>query len=67
MKRTYAARIAMAGASAGIAAGIMSMLGILPLWMDAAVLVLSFPVFVIGLYLWWMAKEGREDIPFIGY
>jgi hypothetical protein len=67
MKRSGAARIAMAGVAAGIAAGMMNMLGIIPLWVYAAVLVLSFPVFVIGLYLWWMAKEGREDIPFIGY
>jgi len=57
----------MAGAAAGITAGILNMLGILPLWLYAAVLVLSFPVFIIGLYLWWMAKEGKEDIPFIGY
>jgi hypothetical protein len=67
MKRRNAARIAMAGAAAGITACILNMLGILPLWLYAAVLVLSFPVFIIGLYLWWMAKEGKEDIPFIGY
>jgi len=67
MKRRYAARIAMAGASACITAYIVNMLGILSLWLYAAVLVLSFPVFIIGLFLWWMAEEGKEDIPFIGY
>jgi hypothetical protein len=67
MKRRNAAWIAMVGAAAGITAGILNMLGILPLWLYAAVLVLSFPVFIIGLYLWWMAEGGTEDIPFIGY
>jgi hypothetical protein len=67
MKRRNAARIAAVSASAGITAGIVNMLGVLPLWLYAAVLVLSFPVFIIGLYLWWMAKEGTGDIPFIGY
>jgi len=57
----------MAGASACITAYIVNMLGILSLWLYAAVLVLSFPVFIIGLFLWWMAEEGKEDIPFIGY
>ncbi len=57
----------MVGAAAGITAGILNMLGNLPLWLYAAVLVLSFPVFIIGLYLWWMAEGGTEDIPFIGY
>jgi threonine/homoserine/homoserine lactone efflux protein len=67
MKGRNAAWIAMVGVSAGITAGILNMLGILPLWLYAAVLVLSFPVFIIGLYLWWMAEGGTEDIPFIGY
>jgi hypothetical protein len=67
MKRKDAARISIAGILACVTAAGLNVIGILPLWLYAAVLVLSFPVFVIGLYLWWMAKEGREDIPFIGY
>jgi hypothetical protein len=29
--------------------------------------VLAFPPAVLALFLWWMADEGEEDIPFIGY
>jgi len=29
--------------------------------------VIAFPIFVIFIALWWNAKSGEEDIPFIGY
>jgi len=51
--------------SAGV--GILHISGFVPLWIYAAVLALMFPVVVLALSFWWMAKEGREDIPFIGY
>ena len=41
--------------------------GWIPLWVFAAVVVLAFPPTVVALFLWWMAGEGKEDIPFIGY
>jgi hypothetical protein len=41
--------------------------GRIPLWVYAAVVVLAFPPAVLALFLWWMADEGEEDIPFIGY
>jgi len=41
--------------------------GMIPLWVFAAVVVLAFPPTVLALFLWWMAAEGKEDIPFIGY
>jgi hypothetical protein len=41
--------------------------GILPLLGYEARLVVCFPIFVICVFLWWMAREHGEDIPFIGY
>lgn len=41
--------------------------GLLPLAGYEAVVVVCFPVFLISLFLWWMAREHGEDIPFIGY
>jgi len=41
--------------------------GWIPFWVFAAVVVLAFPPTVLALFLWWMADEGKEDIPFIGY
>jgi hypothetical protein len=41
--------------------------GQIPVWIAEVLLVVAFPVFVLSLGLWWMASEGKEDIPFIGY
>jgi hypothetical protein len=41
--------------------------GIIPLWGYEVLLVALFPIFVICLGLWWMAKEHEPDIPFLGY
>jgi hypothetical protein len=67
MMQKHAARIAWAGGIISAGVGILHMSGFVPLWAYAAVLVLMFPVIIIGLCLWWMAQEGKEDIPFIGY
>ncbi len=67
MKKKHAARIAGAGVSISAGVGILHISGFVPLWIYAAVLALMFPVVVLALFFWWMAKEGREDIPFIGY
>ena len=41
--------------------------GTIPEWLYLAVLVAGFPLFVLFLGLWWMAREGDADIPFMGY
>jgi len=41
--------------------------GTLPLVGYEAIIVVCFPICVICLFLWWMAREHGEDIPFIGY
>jgi len=66
-KQEHAARIAWAGVGISAGVGILHMSGFIPLWAYAAVLVLLFPVVILALYFWWMAKGGTEDIPFIGY
>jgi len=45
----------------------LSATGRIPFWLSAAALVLAFPPAVLALFLLWMAGEGKEDIPFIGY
>jgi hypothetical protein len=67
MMQKHAARIAGAGAIISAGVGILHLSGFVPLWAYAAVLVLMFPVIITGICLWWMAKGGTEDIPFIGY
>ncbi len=67
MKKKHAARIALAGVGISAGVGLLHMSGFVPLWIYAMVLVLLFPVVILALYFWWMAKEGKEDIPFIGY
>ena len=67
MKKKDAGRLAGAGVIISAGVGILHMSGFVPLWAYAAVLVLLFPVVILALYFWWMAKEGAEDIPFIGY
>ncbi len=41
--------------------------GFIPLVGYEAMIVVCFPVFVISLFLWWMARDHGQDIPFIGY
>lgn len=41
--------------------------GTLPLVGYEVIIVVCFPICVICLFLWWMAREASEDIPFIGY
>ncbi|MBP7119781.1 MAG: hypothetical protein WC502_00845 [Methanolinea sp.] len=67
MKKKNALALTLVAAGSGVAAMALSMASILPGWAYAAVLVLAFPLFVLGLGLYWMAREGEEDIPFLGY
>jgi hypothetical protein len=67
MKHKYAAWIAGAGVGISAGVGILHISGYVPLWIYAVVLVLLFPVVILALFFWWMALDGKEDIPFIGY
>jgi len=67
MKRTWAGGIALASALLMVVGLFLELAGLTPLWAYEIFLVMLFPVFVICLGLWWMAREHDEDIPFIGY
>ena len=43
------------------------LIGTEPGWLPVIVVVLTFPVFVLALFLWWNASNIDGDIPFIGY
>jgi uncharacterized membrane protein YfcA len=65
-KRLYG-RLAM-GTGLFIVAGLLLEVGgFIPQLLYEAFLVLLFPVFVLCLGLWWMARERDKDIPFLGY
>ena len=42
-------------------------IGIEPGWLPVIVVVLTFPVFILALFLWWNASNIDGDIPFTGY
>jgi hypothetical protein len=67
MKKTTAAAMVWISAGVGIAAWLLSLEEVIPLWAYEAVLVADAPLFVLSLGLWWMARENEPDIPFIGY
>jgi hypothetical protein len=65
--KRIAEKIVAAGVIACGTASALNWYGWIPLWVSAAVVVLAFPPAVLALFVWWMADEGEEDIPFIGY
>lgn len=65
-KKTAFWMMIMVAVVAGLAL-VLSFIGTIPEWLYLAVLVAGFPLFVIFLGLWWMAREGDADIPFMGY
>ena len=67
MKKQYALALALVAAGSGIAGMALNMVHTLPDWAYMGVLVIAFPLFVLGLGLYWMAREGEADIPFLGY
>lgn len=67
MKKRDALVLTLVAAGIAGTAVLLNMLEVLPGWAYAAVLVIAFPLFVLGLGLYWMAREGEEDIPFLGY
>ncbi|WP_292521369.1 hypothetical protein [Methanoculleus sp.] len=67
MKKQTALIAGLAAGGIGVAAGILAAAGYLPVWAAEILAVVTFPAFVIFIALWWNAKSGEEDIPFIGY
>ena len=67
MKRTTVAWIFRAGAGVCVIASVLFFLGMIPLPLCAALLVVAFPVTILSLFFVWMAGESGGDIPFIGY
>jgi hypothetical protein len=50
-----------------VIASILYFMGMIPLPLCAALLVVAFPVTIVSLFFCWMAGESGGDIPFIGY
>ncbi len=67
MKKQTALIIGLSAGGISVAAGLLAGVGYLPVWAAELLAVVAFPVFVIFIALWWNAKSGEEDIPFIGY
>ena len=65
-KRLYG-RLALVSGLLILAGLLLNLGGIISLIAYEALLVLLFPVFVISLGLWWMARDHEADIPFLGY
>jgi hypothetical protein len=66
-RKKLCGRLAL-GSGLLIFAGLLFELGgFIPLLLYEALLVVLFPVFVLSLGLWWMAREHDADIPFLGY
>ncbi|MCK8519566.1 hypothetical protein [Methanoculleus sp. 7T] len=67
MKKQTALITGLAAGGVSVAAGLLAAGGYLPVWAAGLLTIVAFPVFVIFIALWWNAKSGDEDIPFIGY
>jgi len=67
VKKKTAGWIALIAALAGAGTAFLSELGMVPPWLGIAVVVMTFPLVVMFLGLWWMARETDADIPFLGY
>ncbi|MDI3506574.1 MAG: energy-converting hydrogenase subunit [Methanomicrobiaceae archaeon] len=67
MKKQTALIVGLAAGLVAAATGLLAALGYLPALVAELIAVVAFPAFVIFIALWWNAKPGEEDIPFIGY
>lgn len=65
-KESYLAVTIITAAILVLAAYAVS-IGIEPGWLSVIVVVLTFPVFILALFLWWNASNVEGDIPFTGY
>lgn len=67
MKKQTALITGLSAGAISVAAGLLAAVGYLPVWAAELIAVVAFPVFIIFIALWWNAKSGDADIPFIGY
>jgi hypothetical protein len=67
MKKQDALGIMLVAGVVCLFAGLGGVTATISPWLAGIVIVVTFPVFVLFLGLWWNASEGDEDIPFIGY
>lgn len=67
MKKQTALIVGLAAGLVAAATGLLAALGYIPALAAELIAVVAFPAFVIFIALWWNAKPGEEDIPFIGY
>ncbi|MBN2733495.1 MAG: hypothetical protein JXQ82_01385 [Methanomicrobiaceae archaeon] len=67
MKKTSIKAILAISAIICITAGLFALEGIIPEWLAAAVIVVSFPAFVISLGMYWKESDKEGDYPFVGY
>lgn len=67
MKKQTALTIGLAAGGVSIVAWFLAVSGHLPIPAAELITIVAFPVFIIFIALWWSAKSGDEDTPFIGY
>ncbi len=67
MKKRTALIIGLSAGGISVIAGLLATIGYLSVMVAELLTVIAFPIFVIFIALWWNAKSGEEDIPFIGY
>ncbi|MEG3056740.1 MAG: hypothetical protein WAN99_06920 [Methanoculleus sp.] len=67
MKKQTALITGVAAGGISVAAWALATGGYIPHWTAELLTIVAFPAFVIFVALWWSAKSGDEDIPFIGY
>ncbi|WP_048067465.1 hypothetical protein [Methanospirillum hungatei] len=65
-KESYLAVTIITAVILGLSAYAVS-IGTEPGWFPVIVVVLTFPVFNLALFLWWNASNTDGDIPFTGY
>lgn len=67
LTKTMALRIWVLSGLVAAGVSLAYLAGVLPLLAAQGTLILAFPAFAVFLSLWWSAREGAEDIPFMGY
>jgi len=67
MKKQNALMMTVLSGVVCVAASAAGSVGLIPLWAAAVLVIVSFPVFLVSLGLWWNASEKEGDTPFIGY
>jgi len=66
-RKSFYGRLALVSGLLVATGLLLNLRDIISLVVYEILLVLLFPVFVLSLGLWWMAREHEADIPFLGY